>query len=127
MFILMKKLPHHSGPKDLIIERLHFDENQIRKYDELIEQHRMQIRENDHELMDLKAQYYSLLKNNSQENGDSLVRQIGKINMETEEINFKHFQDIKRICHPDQIQNFDHLIDEFESLFARGPQPPHER
>ncbi|MCX8524097.1 hypothetical protein OF897_09180 [Chryseobacterium formosus] len=127
VFIFMKKPPHHSGPRDLIIERLHFNENQVRKYDDLIVQHRMQIREKEHEMIGLKTQYYSLLKNSSQENRDSLVQQIGKVSMETEKINFKHFQDIKRICHPNQIKNFDDLIDEFESLFATGPKPPHER
>lgn len=127
VFMLMRKPPHHSGPRDLIIERLHFDEKQIQQYDGLIQQHRMQIREKEHELMDAKTQYYSLLKNKDQKNGDSLVQKIGTISMETEKINFKHFQDIRKICHPDQLQDFDHLIDEFEALFAPGPKPPHER
>ena len=126
-FVFMRKPPHHSGPRDLIIERLHFDENQVRQYDELIKQHRMQIRDKEHEMMDLKTQYYSLLKNNDRKNEDSLIHEIGKVSMETEKINFKHFQDIKRICHPDQIKNFDDLINDFESLFAPAPKPPHER
>ncbi|MFY7847089.1 Spy/CpxP family protein refolding chaperone [Chryseobacterium gambrini] len=127
IFMLTRKPPHHSGPRNLIIERLHLDEKQIQQYDVLIRQHRMQIREKEHEMMDAKTQYYSLLKNKDQKNGDSLVQQIGKISMETEKINFKHFQDIRKICRPDQLQDFDHLIDEFESLFALVPKPPHER
>lgn len=124
IFMLTHKPPHHSGSRDLIIQRLHFDEKQIQQYDGLIEQHRMQIREKEHEMMDMKTQYYSLLKNKNQKKEDSLVQQIGKISMETEKINFEHFQDIRKICHPDQMQNFDHLIDEFENLFNRPGKPP---
>jgi hypothetical protein len=119
-FVLMRKPPQHLGPRNLIIERLHFDENQIMQYDELISQHRMQIREKEHEIIDLKTQYYSLLKNKNQKNEDSLVQEIGKINMESEKINFKHFQDIKKICHPDQIKNFNDLISDFGNLFNRS-------
>lgn len=124
-FILLKKPPQHSGPRNLIIESLKFDENQIQQYDELISQHRMQIREKRHEMTDLKTQYYSLLKSEDNKNGDSLINEIGKLSMETEKINYKHFQDIKRICRPDQMKNFDNLIDDFENLFNRPDKPPH--
>jgi len=124
-FILLKKPPQHSGLRNLIIERLKFDENQIQQYDELISQHRRQIREKRHEMTDLKTQYYSLLKNEDKKNGDLLINEIGKLSMETEKINYKHFQDIKRICRPDQMKNFDNLIDDFENLFNRPDKPPH--
>ncbi len=124
-FILLKKTPQHSGPRNLIIERLKFDENQIQQYDELISQHRRQIREKRHEMTDMKTQYYSLLKSEDNKNGDSLINEIGKLSMETEKINYKHFQDIKRICRPDQMKNFDNLIDDFENLFNRPDKPPH--
>ncbi len=125
IFILKQKPPHHSGLRNLIIERLHFDEKQIQEYDILIQQHRIQIRQKEHELMDMKTQYYLLLKNKNQKKEDSLVQLIGKMSMETEKINFQHFQDIRKICHPDQLQDFDHLIDEFENLFNRPDKPPH--
>ena len=124
-FILLKKPPQHSGPRNLIIERLKFDENQIQQYDELISQHRILIREKRHEMTDLKTQYYSLLKSEDNKNGDSLINEIGKLSMETEKINYKHFQDIKRICRPDQMKNFDNLINDFENLFNRPDKPPH--
>jgi len=124
-FILLKKPPQHSGPRNLIIERLKFDENQIQQYDELISQHRRQIGEKRHEMTDLKTQYYSLLKSEDNKNGDSLINEIGKLSMETEKINYKHFQDIKRICLPNQMKNFDNLIDDFENLFNRPDKPPH--
>lgn len=123
-FVLMRKPPQHSGPRNMIIERLHFDEKQIKQYDELIRQHRMQIGEKEHEIMDLKTQYYSLLKNNDQKKEDSLIREIGNASMETEKINFKHFQDVKRICHPDQIKNFNDLINDLERLFNRPDNAP---
>ncbi len=126
IFMLMRKPPHHSEPQDLIIERLHFDEKQVQQYDGLIQQHRMQIREKEHEMMDAKTHYYSLLKNNDIKGEDSLVKKIGEVSMQIEKINFKHFQEIRKICHPDQRKDFDHLIDELESLFAPGPKPPHE-
>jgi len=125
-FVLSRRPPHHSGPRDLIIERLHFNEKQVQQYDALIQKHRTQITEKEHRMMNLKTQYYSLLKNNSQKDGDSLVRQIGRISVETEKINFRHFQEIRKICYPGQIKNFDRLIEDFESLFAHGPKPSHE-
>lgn len=126
VFMLMRKPPHHSGPRDLIIEQLHFDENQVRQYDGLIQQHRMQIREKEHEIINLKTQYYLLLnQKNQQKKGDSLITEIGKLSAETEKINFKHFQDIKKICKPDQIKYFNELIGDLESLFNHHDKPPH--
>ncbi|WP_294300242.1 hypothetical protein [uncultured Chryseobacterium sp.] len=125
-FMMMNKPPQHLGPRNLIIERLHFNEKQIRQYDALIGYHRMQISGKEHDLMNLKSQYYSLLRSGNRQKENSLVDKIGKTNMEMEKINFKHFQDIKRICRPDQVPYFDHLINDFESLFAPGSRRPHE-
>jgi protein CpxP len=126
-FFFMNKHEEHSGPRKIIAERLHFDQSQITQYDRLISEHRKNIAEQEHKEIDLKMSYYALLnKSNTSKIADSLLQEIGKVSMNKEKINFNHFQDIKKICRPNQLQNFNNLINDFEKLFNH-PRNKHQR
>ena len=117
-FFFFNKHDENSGPRKIIIERLHFDQSQLTQYDRLISDHRRNIAEQEHHEIDLKTRYYVLLnQSNTSKIADSLVQEIGKVSMNKEKINFNHFQDIKKICHPNQVQDFNNLINDFEKLF----------
>jgi hypothetical protein len=137
-FFINGRGPHHGGPptrregpRAVIIERLHFDKDQVEQYETLIQKHRKDVSENDLALMNLKNVLYSHLK--SEENKtvtDSLINQMTVIQDKIEHIHYTHFEDIKKLCKPDQMQYFNELANDLAHLFGppphgtEGPPPP---
>lgn len=126
-FILLPihRPPHHDGPRELIIERLHFDANQIKEYDKLIENHKASIRSTNDKIGQLKNQLYSgIIQPTSISNSDSLKNEIGKLQIEIEGIQLKHFEDISKLCRAEQKTDFNNLVGELAQLF-NGRQEGH--
>ena len=128
---ITKRPPHpgpgHGGPRNAIIEKLHFDEEQIKKYDVLIDEHRAVVRENDQKIMHLKNSLYALVDssvNNAEK--DSVMLALAEAQANIEKAHFRHFQDIRRLCRDEQLDEFRELMDEIASLFA-PPRPPGRR
>lgn len=117
---------HHGpprGPRNIIIERLHFDDNQIKAYDKLIAAHRSHVEETDKQIKDLKQQLYSTLENPDHvSDRDSLIHKIGEVQMAMERVHLKHFEEIGALCTESQKPLFTALTTEIASLFGR---PPH--
>lgn len=114
----------HEGPRNIIIERLNFSEEQVAKYDELIHWHRGEVRRTDHKIMELKNELYNTLGNNTDSNTKaSIIAAIGTTQEKIERIHYKHFEDIRALCTDQQKPAFDALTKEIASLFA----PPHKR
>ena len=91
MFFGKHRPPAHEGPRDIIIERLHFDKQQVGAYDKLINQHQNAMREKKDEMMELKNKLYSRLLDNSDDAvKDSLEREIGKLQITIENINYNN-------------------------------------
>jgi len=112
-----------EGPRNIIIEKLGFDENQSKEYDKLIAVHKSEIRKSDGQLMELKNKLYSTLISDGQKSGkDSLIMEISTIQQKIENIHYSHFQDIKKLCKPEQLKAFDALCDDLTKLFARHPK-----
>ncbi len=108
-----------DGPKRIIIEKLKFDQKQIDEYDLLIDWHRTNIAECEQQMMDFKNQLYSGLQEGKANSvNDSLITEIGKVQQKIEHVNYKHFQDIKNLCKPEQLKLFDKLSVEIAKLFA---------
>lgn len=124
LFQLSDNLPPKKERKFLIIEKLHFDQNQIQKFEDLIHEHRKQIHENDRQIRDLKNKLYQTLIQESTTNyRDSIIYEISKVQVKIENINYKHFEDIKNICRADQLDLYKNLTNELASYFA-PPRPP---
>lgn len=125
VFFIMSKRPPHpkgEGPRNEIIEKLNFDKDQVMEYDKLIQWHRTEITKSELEIMSIKNQLYSNLNNDSNEAiKDSLIRQLCTIQMNIENIHYKHFLDIKHLCRNDQKQAFATLTNEIASLFGHPP------
>jgi protein CpxP len=121
MFIMGPKGPHHhEGPKMLIVEKLHFDQQQIVAYEKLISQHRASIRKHENLLNKAKENLYSQLNTSSPEN-DSLYAVIAREHQKIEEIHFDHFEDIKSLCTKEQMPDFKKLTRELADLFEKRP------
>ena len=110
-----------KGPRNIIIERLKFNEAQIVSYDELIRWHRKNINEQDEQIRELKKELYSELQADVNTK-DSLLNLLSQHQFEIEKIHLQHFTDIQSICNAEQLVYFDSLKQEFASLFGRKKQ-----
>ena len=122
-FILNNKPGKREGPKDYIIKQLNFDENQIKEYQKLIFDHRMNIRNYDEKIYILKGELYGFLNSHSETEKDSLIGEIAKAQMEVEKIHCKHFKDIKNLCKPSQMNAYNDLLLEMSYLFSPYRKP----
>lgn len=107
-------------PREIIIEKLGFDENQVTAYDVIIKEHQTNIRNKEEQIMNVKKQLYFLVGDNIENNlKDSLIKQLGNLQMDIENIHYNHFVEIKKICKPEQMERFNQLLDEIAILFSR--------
>lgn len=121
--LMRKPHPNPDGPKKLIIEKLHFDEQQIKAYDTMVEWHRAEIRKSDDQILKLKNALYSHLNEDiDQHTKDSLIAAIARVQTTVEQTHYKHFEDIKKLCKTDQQKDFETLTQEIASLFGK-PRP----
>ena len=114
--------PPPPHPRDIIIRKLHFDDAQVQQYEKLIQWHRGQIEVRDREIGKTKDRLYlSLIKSPPDlKVKDSLIGRLSALQKEIEEVHFKHFQDIKAICKPEQIGDYNSLTEELGRIFSRG-------
>lgn len=124
-FIFSNKRPHHaqhSGPKEIIIEKLHFDEAQVEQYNSLIEKHQKDIREKQVQLNKAKNNLYAQLNlPEDKTREDSLLAIASALKLEIEKIHYTHFEDIKDICNEEQLEYFNLLAKELAELFSNKP------
>ncbi len=129
----VKSNPNHRGPfgkmrpepREIIIEKLHFDKSQISNYDSLIKVHQKNIREaNENSLAIRSTLYKQLIAPDVDRNGvDSLINALGDQQKQIESIHFHHFEDIKNLCKPEQHNDFYNLVDELSLLFSPHHPP----
>ena len=126
------RLPHEGGklePKEVIINKLHFDASQQKDYAKLIKWHRREIKRLDITIRQTKNELYMQL-NQTKVNAktkDSLIALLNSYQKQVEETHFKHFEDIKKLCHQDQMENFKELTEELSRIFApKRSRPRHD-
>ena len=124
VFLLMShnKRPHGDGPKRYIIEKLHFDDQQIQAYEISIKEHRRVISDCDSRILNIKNQLYLELQTGQTQAHDSLIAEINKLQFTIETAHYRHFADIKRICTPKQLPAYNQLLLELTSLFTHPPK-----
>lgn len=124
--------PHGMGrfrpePREIIIEKLNFDNNQIEQYKKLINWHRNQISSLEDSIYMSKNELYMMLSKNeiNINKRDSLIKKLGEHQSEIEKVHFKHFQDIKSICRKSQLDDFNDLTMNLAQLFSHPKGPKH--
>ena len=122
-FILSNKPGRREGPKEYIIKQLNFDEDQIKEYQKLIFDHRMNIRSFDEKIYRLKGELYGFLNSHSETEKDSIIGEIAKVQIEVENTHCKHFKDIKNLCKPSQMDAYNALLLEMSYLFSPYNKP----
>ncbi len=124
-FILMHNpnRPRGGGLNNVIIEKLHFDELQKSGYEKLITLHKKEIRDTEQRVMTLKNQLYgTIAKDTDKAVKDSLISELGKAQMQIEQVHYQHFEGIKKLCKENQQEAFLALSQEIASLFAPPPR-----
>lgn len=113
-------------PKEIIIEKLHFDVNQQKEYDKLIQWHQGEIKTIEDHIREAKDALYQILSSSeiNIKSKDSLINALSFHQKEIEITHFKHFEDTKKLCHKDQIEDFNTLTEELGRLFSKGRKPP---
>jgi protein CpxP len=110
--------PKHRGPRNIIIEKLGFDESQVKAYDELIKWHQDEITKTEKDILVLKNRLYSNLAGETESAAnDSIINDIGKVQLKIENIHYKHFQDLNKLCNADQKHAYKNLTREIATLF----------
>ncbi len=126
----MRHGPRHrgEGPKKLIVEKLHLDQQQQAEYEKLIHWHRGTIDQLDNQILETKNRLYlQLLKTNVDAKAeDSLINVIVGYQKQIEQTHFKHFEDIKKICKPEQMEYYYDLTTELTTLFSKPRRPKHD-
>jgi periplasmic protein CpxP/Spy len=114
--------PKGSGPKDYIIEKLHFDREQTVQYESLIHLHQQENALMDDTLRQLKNELYMTLAEQNPGNKDSILTELGRVQQECEATHYRHFIDIRKLCRPEQLKDFNNLTSELAKIFTPGPK-----
>jgi len=111
----------------LIEQELHFDGQQKEKLGELIDSHRAQTGKLDAQIQKIRGTYYESLADNqytlAQQN--QLLQQLGQLQMRIEKGRWQHFMAIKKLCRPEQLDDFSELTKELVRAFPGDHRPPH--
>ncbi|MGE0560755.1 MAG: hypothetical protein AB7O47_02980 [Flavobacteriales bacterium] len=114
---------HPEGPKNIIIERLEFNDDQVKEYETMIKKHQASILKKDKEIILLKNNLYSTLQQDFNPIlVDSLTKNLAQVQKEIEDIHYHHFLEIKKICKDDQLDKFSDLANELAKIFAPHPK-----
>ena len=113
LFFNQENSSKKGGPRDVLIEALHFDNEQIAEYDRLIKDHRCLTRKATNELYDLRESYF--LTDN-----DSSLSLLSNTYVDIERINKDHINDVMEICNSSQKEEFRILIRENSFFTTRN-------
>lgn len=118
------KIPPPQGQVfEFLTKELQLDAKQQEAYAKLRDEHQAIQRQNRDSLRKAKDELFSLL----QQPGisDSVVREYSSRATAIEEhmdiITFKHFQQVRILCNPDQQKKFDSIISDVLKRMAPGP------
>jgi protein CpxP len=115
-------------PREIIIEKLHFDKNQIDAYDKTIKIHQETIRELDDSIRTTKNDLYQLLnsENINSVQKESIFLKLANYQKQIETTHFNHFLEIKKLCKKEQLSDYENLTEELSKLFSHPRRPKHE-
>jgi periplasmic protein CpxP/Spy len=126
-FLLMRKPPmppgrmppgKSEGPKKIIADRLRFDKNQVAAYEILIHEHQQSLKGLKDSISTTKNNLYQCLNTDSFNNKDSLINRLGLLQKQIESLHFEHFIQIKKLCRPEQMEQFYMLTKDLAIYFT---------
>ena len=92
----------------------------------IIKKHRTRIDSIEKKIRTNKDALFTLLKSDDSNKRDSIITNLGGLQMEIESAHYSHFEKLKAICTPEQMDEFEELTKELGRLFA-PPHPPKKK
>ena len=113
----------HGGPANYIIETLKFNKEQEAAFHKLKEAHRDSMQILNKRGKDLREILFEGLENDQQVNNpEQIMIEIGKNQQQIERLTYRHFEEVKKLCSPEQKVIFNSIIQEV--LKRMGPRRP---
>jgi len=115
-------------PREIVIEKLHFDESQIVEYDKTIKLHQETIRSIDDSIRNTRNELYKLLNSETIDSSkrDSLYLKFADFQKQIETTHFNHFLEIKKLCKKEQLTDFNNLTEELSKIFNNRRKPKND-
>ncbi len=113
-----------EGPKQIIADKLNFSGDQVARYEELIKAHRVAVKRLNDQIKATKESLYATLATDDSTRKDSLITHLGELQKQVEKVHYTHFEAIRKICTPEQLDNYKELTRELAGYFALGKKPP---
>ncbi|WPR72842.1 hypothetical protein SLW70_06860 [Flavobacterium sp. NG2] len=110
-----------NGPRKMIIEKLHFNEDQQKQLEASIEMHIEKVKSFEKQIQQTKENLYAQLSQPKVDikAKDSLINVLGDIQKQIETSRFNHFKKIREICNtPEQKEDFKELTVELSKMFS---------
>ena len=122
-FFISNKPPHGMGerremPREIVIRKLHFDEQQTKQYELLIDAHRKTVDSLDNTIKGYKGLLYKQLSATNTDEKEQLLLQIATTQATIEKLHFNHFVALKKLCKPDQLDDYNELTNELAKIFS---------
>lgn len=119
---------HPPRPDGIIITRLGLNEHQQEQFFTFRDEHHGQMVEIQQESSKLHKELFALLQQANADTvlKDSLLARIQILNLRKEEVTFHHFQQLRSILNPGQLDKFDDLVEDISQQIMgphRGPKP----
>jgi len=105
----------HARLEALLKKELKFDGKQIKQYFQLREKHRQQLQQLNREIRKLKKQMFDAVfsKDPQPTLSDSLLNLSLQKQAELEQLTYRHFLELKKLCDPNQQNQLKLLVGEF--------------
>lgn len=117
-----QKERQRKPPREIIIRKLHFDAQQVAAYDALINEHKATISLYDNKIKKEKNELYSQLsKPENTKVTDSIMKMLVSNINEIEKTHYNHFLAIKKLCKPEQLEDYNILTKDLAKLFSNKP------
>ncbi|WP_432671303.1 hypothetical protein [Flavobacterium sp. SM2513] len=105
-------------PREIVIKKLHFDPDQVMQYEQLIKIHKDSIVVLDNKIKKYKNELYRQLTQEEDKKAiDQLFLEIATTQAAIERLHFNHFLTIKKLCKPDQLEDYNELTHELAKIF----------
>lgn len=131
------KKPPHDGPPDpgkrekrmgqFMVDQLQFDTQQAAAYwklrDSMIGTQKPVV----DSIRLAKKRFFDLLNQNNVSDSELYIRsnEVADLQKKLDLATFRHFQHVRALCHPDQLQKFDTVINEIVNRMTPFRHPPH--
>ncbi|MFT4856586.1 MAG: protein CpxP [Algoriphagus sp.] len=108
--------------KEIISEKLNLNEEQRASYFQLAKSHNEAMSQVNQKQKPMIREYFNYLKLEAKDPAmqDSLLELINQLDQDKLTLTYSHFEELKKICDPDQVVIFEKIMDEIFQVLVGG-------